>query len=200
MSGFDVINVRKEIGCSNANCFVKKVEVASGMTQNSRPCMCSKSCTPMFETTGMVEESVIAPCLAFFPAVLERPREAPTYVYPAKILFRALKSAIILAWKVLSIIRLVTWSQNVMFRYIIWKKFPPARGTWYSAADTISWAAYHLYLISSLFCGFLVRYFHGFEMWAGSMRPIRAKENICEVREKTSLKLPICNDFWSTPT
>ena len=27
------------------------------------------------------------------------------------------------------------------------------------------------------------------------MRPIRAKENICEVREKTSLKLPICNDF-----
>jgi hypothetical protein len=32
----------------------------------------------------------------------ERPREAPTYVYPAKILIRALKSAIIL------VVRLVT--------------------------------------------------------------------------------------------
>ena len=69
--GFDVIKVRKEIGRSNANCFVKKVEVASGMTRNSRPYMCSNSCTPMFETAAMVEESVTAPCLTFFPAVLE---------------------------------------------------------------------------------------------------------------------------------
>ena len=58
------------------------------------------------------------------PQCLSRPWEAPTCVYPAKILFRAPKSAIILAWKVLSAIRLVTWSQNVTFRYIIWKNSP----------------------------------------------------------------------------
>ena len=63
--------MRNKIGRSNANCFVKKVEVASGMTWNSSPYMCLNSCTPMFKTVAMVEESVIAPCLAFFPAVLE---------------------------------------------------------------------------------------------------------------------------------
>jgi len=129
----------------------------------------------------------------------DRPREAPTYVYPAKILFRALKSAIILAWKVLSVIRIVTWSQNVTFRYIIWKKFPPARGTWYSVANTISWAAYHLYLISSLFCGFWGEFelgiFTGLRCEQAQQDRNVQRKIYAKSEKRQALRLPICNDF-----
>jgi hypothetical protein len=68
MTGVEVIKVRKHVGRSNTNCLVRNDEVASG---NSRPYMCSDSCTPMFEMTAIFEESVMAVCLAFLPAVLE---------------------------------------------------------------------------------------------------------------------------------
>ena len=47
MTGVEPIKVRKHVGWSSA------------------------SCTPMFETAAILEESVIAACLAFLPAVLE---------------------------------------------------------------------------------------------------------------------------------
>ena len=71
MRGTEAINVRKEIGRSRANCLVRKDDVASGMTRNSGPYMCSNNWMAIFETAAILEESVIAACLAFFPAVLE---------------------------------------------------------------------------------------------------------------------------------
>jgi hypothetical protein len=71
MSGEDESNDKKQIWLIRPNCFVRKDAVASGMTRNSQPCICSKSCIPMFDTAAILEESVIAACMLFLPPVFE---------------------------------------------------------------------------------------------------------------------------------
>ena len=84
-----------------------------------------------------------------------------------------------------------------MSRFVILfeKNSPSAQGTWYSVANTISWAAYHLYIISSL-------------LWLlgsiqAGLRCERAQQDqnvqrkilYAKSKKRQALKLPICNDF-----
>lgn len=71
MSGEDESNDRKQIWLIRPNCLVRKDAVASGMTRNSRPYICSKSCIPMFDTAAILEESVMAACVLFLPPVFD---------------------------------------------------------------------------------------------------------------------------------
>jgi tRNA(Ile)-lysidine synthase TilS/MesJ len=71
MSGEDESNDRKQIWLIRPNCLVRKDTVASGMTQNSCPYICSKSCMPMFNTAAILEESVIVACALFLPPVFD---------------------------------------------------------------------------------------------------------------------------------
>lgn len=54
-----------------ANRFVKKDAVASGMTRNSNPYMCSNNCTAIFERAVTEDESVTSECLEPLPVLLE---------------------------------------------------------------------------------------------------------------------------------
>ena len=88
-----------------------------------------------------------------------------------------------------------------MSRFVILfeKKIPSAQGTWYSVANTISWAAYHLYLISSLFCGFWGEFelgiFTGLRCEQAQQDRNVQRKIYAKSEKRQALRLPICNDF-----
>ena len=61
MSGEGESNDRKQIWLIEPNCLVGRDAVASGMTWNSRPYICSKSCIPMFDKFCNQEEKKTKP-------------------------------------------------------------------------------------------------------------------------------------------